>query len=188
MNLFGTKNTISTVENTEESAKKDMEQTIDALPLKDKEDIINLINFWLEDDGGMDDIRYWDKENEKKWKPIHNFIYKNRYEYRSRFAKQVSMEKAKFANEYNNKKTIAFIDTLLKRGKNDDIIYPETNDKVQKKKYEIIGYLYNDKESLEEIKNVCEKSIEQKGFKQENVVQKAKQRSKVNDLKAELMA
>jgi demethoxyubiquinone hydroxylase (CLK1/Coq7/Cat5 family) len=58
MNLFGTKNTISTVENTEESAKKDMEQTIDALPLKDKEDIINLINFWLEDDGGMDDIRY----------------------------------------------------------------------------------------------------------------------------------
>jgi hypothetical protein len=98
------------------------------------------------------------------------------------------MEKAKFANEYNNKKTIAFIDTLLKRGKNDDIIYPETNDKVQKKKYEIIGYLYNDKESLEEIKNVCEKSIEQKGFKQENVVQKAKQRSKVNDLKAELMA
>jgi len=98
------------------------------------------------------------------------------------------MEKAKFANEYNNKKTIEFIDTLLRRGKNDAIVYPETKDKAQKKKYEIIGYLHNDKESLKEIKKVCEQSIEQKGLKQETTVQKAKQRSQVNDLKTKLMA
>ena len=186
MSLFETKDAISTVENTEELEKKHMEQTIDDLPIKDKEDLIGLINFWEED--GFD-INYWsDQENEKKWRPIHNFISKNMYEYKSRLTRDVLVEKIKFANAYNNKKMIDFINDLLKREKKDSVIYPETKDKKQDKKYEYLGYFYNNKEALQWFKKICEQSIEQKGWKQEKTVQKAKQRSQVNDLKTALMA
>lgn len=53
-----------------------MDQTIMALPIKDKEDLLDLIDY--RDEGGRV-INYGDdKEKEDKWRPIHEHIQENR--------------------------------------------------------------------------------------------------------------
>lgn len=173
------------VSETEKLTDEEMHKKIESLPISDKEDLIDLINFWRE---GWTSINYWSVDEEKKWKPIHDRIQQDKSYYLYTFSKQILEEKAKFTNNYHKKKMIKYIDELLQAKNNsaiDTLVNQarEVTDKKQKEKYFLLLQNFrHDKKALQEIKDSYEKAIDQWKFTQEKTIQKAKQRSQAKDL------
>jgi hypothetical protein len=122
--------------------------------------------------------------------------------YLYRLSKDVLAEKANFANEYNNKKVIEFIDKLLNGEDNEVRSYLQTKDKDQQKKYSMIVNFYNQPKELQAIRQVFEKAIEGKAIKKKEIIQirnhtknytkdykkqKSIQNSQAKDLKKKLL-
>jgi hypothetical protein len=111
--------------------------------------------------------------------------------YLYRLSKDVLAEKANFANEYNNKQAIEFIDKLLNREDNEIRRYLQTKDKEQQKKYAMIVKFYSQPKELQAIRQVFEQAIEGKAIKKRETIQRrnhakkyTKQRS-IQNLQAE---
>ncbi len=158
-----------------------MDQTIMALPIKDKEDLLDLIDY--RDEGGRV-INYGDdKEKEDKWRPIHEHIQENRWYYRTYFIKEILNHQIQYMNDYHIRKTVEYIDSLLRRKKNEDIKIPETQDKEQIKRYQYLTRLRNNKETLEEIKGSLKRVLEGNDIDKEMKDSKVEQKSMVKKLK-----
>lgn len=86
-------------------------------------------------------------------------------------------------NDYHIRKTVEYIDSLLRRKKNEDIKIPETQDKEQIKRYQYLTRLRNNKETLEEIKGSLKRVLEGNDIDKEMKDSKVEQKSMVKKLK-----